>query len=62
MKYEDDADSIDLYYFDESGFTGVPEIPSAWLDEEEQLLIPSGKTSRINVLANVSKKFIISFS
>ena len=39
MKDEDQANIIDLYYFDESGFTGVPEIPYAWQDEDEQLLL-----------------------
>ncbi|MGM0654705.1 MAG: transposase [Thermodesulfobacteriota bacterium] len=56
MKHEDDADVIDLYYFDESGFTGVPEIPYAWQDEDEQLLLPTGKTSRINVLGFLSRQ------
>ncbi len=35
MKHEDDAEIIDLYSFDESCVTGVPEIPYAWLDEDE---------------------------
>jgi len=56
LKYEDDADVIDLYYFDESGFTGVPGIPYAWQDGDEQLLLPTGKTSRINVLGFLSRQ------
>ena len=56
MKQEDDADVIDLYYFDESGFTGVPEIPYAWQSEDEQLLLPTGKTLRINVLGFLSSR------
>jgi len=56
LKDEDQANIIDLYYFDESGFTGVPEIPYAWQDEDEQLLLPSGKTSRINVLGFLNKQ------
>lgn len=45
-----------MYYFDESGFTGVPEIPYAWQDADEQLLLPSEKTSRINVLGFLSRQ------
>ena len=56
MKHEDDADVIDLHYFDESGFTGVPQIPYAWQDGDEQLLLPTGKTSRINVLGFLSRQ------
>jgi len=56
LKHEDDADVINLYYFDESGFTGVPEIPYAWQDGDEQLLLPTGKTSRINVLGFLSRQ------
>jgi len=46
LKDEAKANVIDLYYVDESGFTGVPEIPYAWQGEDEQLLIPSGKTPK----------------
>ncbi|MGD9687837.1 MAG: hypothetical protein AB7U43_12770 [Desulfobacter sp.] len=56
MKHEDDAEIIDLYSFDESGVTGVPEIPYAWLDEDEPMLIPSGKTSRIKVLGFLGRQ------
>lgn len=52
LKNEDKANIIDLYYFDEFDFTGVSEIPYAWQDEDEQFLLPSGKTSRINILYN----------
>lgn len=45
-----------MYYFDESGFTGVPEIPYAWQDIDEQLLLPTEKTPRINVLGFLSRQ------
>ncbi len=56
LKKEDDANVIDLVYFDESGFTGVPEVPYAWQEPNEPLLLPSGKTSRINVLGFLSRQ------
>ena len=56
LKKEDDADVIDLVYFDESGFTGVPEVPYAWQEPNAPLLLPSGKTPRINVLAFLSRQ------
>ena len=45
-----------MYYFDESGFTGVPEVPYAWQDPENPLLLPSGRTSRIDVLGFLSRQ------
>lgn len=45
-----------MYYFDESGFTGVPKIPYAWQDINDKLVLPSGKTSRINVLGFLSRQ------
>ena len=55
LKEQDDNNVIDLYYFDESGFTGVPEVPYVWQDPDEPLLLPSGKTSRINVLGFLNR-------
>ena len=34
----------------------MPEIPYAWQNVDEQLLLPSGKTSRINVLGFLSRQ------
>jgi len=45
-----------LYFFDESGFTGVPEVPYSWQDRNDPLLLPSGKTPRINVLGFLSRQ------
>lgn len=56
LKKEDDKNTIDLYFFDESGFTGVPEVPYFWQDRNDPLLLPSGKTSRINVLGFMSRQ------
>jgi len=55
LKEQDNNNVIDLYYFDESGFTGVPEVPYVWQDPDEPLLLPSGKTPRINVLGFLNR-------
>ena len=47
--------TIDLSFFDESGFTLEPSIPYAWHDSGETLEIPSSKSRRINVLGFVNK-------
>jgi len=56
LKCADNNNTIDLYYFDESGFTGVPEVPYAWQECEEQILIPSEKTKRINAVGFMNRK------
>ena len=47
---------LDVYYFDESGFNLIPEIPYAWQLIGETIGIPSGKSKRLNVLAFCNKK------
>ena len=32
---------IELFYFDESGFSLVPEVPYAWQDKENPICLPS---------------------
>ncbi|MGK5090562.1 IS630 family transposase [Deltaproteobacteria bacterium TL4] len=56
LKHEDDLGTIDLYYFDGSGFTGVPEVPYAWQDPDDPILLPSEKTRRINALGFMNRK------
>jgi len=46
---------IELFYFDESGFSLVPEVPYAWQDKENPICLPSSKSKRINVLGFLSK-------
>ena len=46
---------IDLYFFDESGFTLVPYIPYAWQPIGEQIEIPSSHSKRLNVLGFLKK-------
>lgn len=46
---------IDLYYFDESGFSLTPEVPYAWQDKDAPLSLPSSKSRRLNVLGFLNK-------
>jgi transposase len=57
-KYEELADigKIDLYYFDESGFSINSNIPYAWSPKNETKLIKSFFAKRFNVLGFLSKQ------
>lgn len=46
---------INLFYFDESGFSQEPCVPYAWQPEGAQLRIPSVKSKRINVLGFMNR-------
>ncbi|KOR27180.1 transposase, partial [Achromatium sp. WMS3] len=46
---------IDLYYFDESGFSLEPGVPYAWQPTGETIEIPSSKSKRLNVLGFISR-------
>lgn len=46
--------AIDLYYFDEAGFTLDPCLPYAWQTVGETIEIPAASSDRINVLAFLS--------
>jgi transposase len=48
------AGEIDLYYFDQAGFTLDPCVPYAWQTVGETLDIPAASSDRINVLAFLS--------
>jgi len=45
---------IDLYYFDESGFTLEPCVPYAWQPKNETIEIPRRHSKRLNVLGFMS--------
>lgn len=47
---------IDLFYFDESGFTLEPCVPYAWQPRGETIEVPSAKSKRLNVLGFVSRE------
>lgn len=46
---------IDVYYFDESGFTLEPLVPYAWQPKGQTIELPSSKSRRVNVLGFLSK-------
>lgn len=48
-------DQIDLFYFDESGFTLEPCVPYAWQAMGETLEISTAKSQRLNVLGFVNR-------
>jgi transposase len=41
---------IDLYYYDESGFTLMPKIPYAWQKINENIELPTARSKSLNVL------------
>ena len=48
-------DQIDLFYFDESGFTLEPCVPYAWQAIGETIEISTSKSKRLNVLGFVNR-------
>ena len=44
------AGELDLYYFDEAGFSLDPTVPYAWRPLGETIDVPSQKSKRINTL------------
>jgi transposase len=50
------AGEVDVYYFDESGFSLTPEVPYAWQERGETIGIPSGRSKRLNVLGFCNKQ------
>lgn len=50
------AGEVDVYYFDESGFSLTPEVPYAWQAVGETIEIPSSRSKRLNVLGFYSKQ------
>lgn len=54
MRLLADLDKINLYYFDESGFSTLPSVPYAWQPVGETRLLPSFPSKRLNVLGFIS--------
>ena len=46
--------AIDLFYFDESGFSLDPVVPYAWQVIGQQIEIPASRSKRLNVLGFLS--------
>ena len=49
------AGEIELYYFDESGVSTVPEVPYGWQNVGETVLLPAFRTPRLNILGFFSQ-------
>jgi transposase len=56
LQKQEDQGKIDLYYFDESGFTLDPYIPYAWQESGTVIEIPAQKCGRLNVLGFMNRK------
>ena len=53
---QDKEGIIDLYYFDETGFSLEPCVPYAWQPIGETVGIPSSKSKRMNVLGFINRE------
>jgi len=56
LQKQEDQGRIDLYYFDEAGFTLDPYIPYAWQEPGTVIEIPAQKNGRMNVLGFLNRK------
>jgi len=56
LKKQAEAGRIDLYYFDESGFSIDPYIPYAWQERGETIEVESGRGKHLSVLGFLSKQ------
>src|SRR3989449_2517690 len=56
LQKQEDKGKIDLYYFDESGFTLDPYIPYAWQEPGTIIEIPATKGTRINIVGFMNRK------
>jgi transposase len=56
LQKQEDRGKIDLYYFDESGFTLDPSIPYAWQEPGTVIELPATKGTRINVWGFMNRK------
>ena len=50
-----DEGEINLFYFDESGFTLEPCVPYAWQPRGDYIEVPSSKSRRLNVLGFMNR-------
>ena len=55
LEQQEARGEIDLYYFDEAGFSLTPSVPYAWQEIGEVIEIPSQKSDRINVVGFMNR-------
>jgi transposase len=53
---QDKEGVVDLYYFDEAGFTLEPCVPYAWQPIGKTIVIPSSNSNRLNVLGFIDRR------
>lgn len=56
LHQQEAAGDIELYYFDEAGFSLTPDVPYAWQDAGETIEIPAQRSKRLNVLGFCNKQ------
>ena len=56
LHQQEAAGEIDVYYFDESGFSLTPEVPYAWQAAGETIELPAQRSNRLNVLGFCNKQ------
>ncbi len=56
MKKMEDDQEINLFYFDEAGFTTASSVPYAWQPKGQTLEIPCFRSKRLNILGFMSRK------
>lgn len=56
MKEMEDDNEINLFYFDESGFTTSSSVPYAWQPKGETIEIDCFHSKRLNILGFMSRK------
>src|SRR5213080_4695412 len=56
LQKQEDQGRIDLYCFDEAGFTLDPYIPYAWQEPGTVIAIPAQKSGRMHVLGFMNRK------
>lgn len=54
LREQQQSGEIDLYYFDQSGFSLEPTVPYAWQPIGEYIEVPTSRSSRLNVLGFLS--------
>ena len=61
LKNKEKKGEIDLRYFDEAGFSLMPYIPYAWQEKNQQIIIKSSRSKRINVLGLMNVNLELSY-
>lgn len=55
LQKQEEQGKIDLYYFDEAGFSLDPTVPYAWQEPKSAIELPARRYGRINVLGFMNR-------